>query len=175
MSTKAITNRKDILLLLLYSPGVGDTPNEPVLGRTRLMKMLFLFKRELLPHFHRNVKITDDNFYAFFAWKFGPFSKEVYDDITFFELRGYLKRSPSKEDTLPESAEEWQEWLSCGDFSQEEQALAEYEEPELTLTPKGEQLARDVCFADFRPKAIFTNVQSSPSTSTLERHTEIRL
>jgi len=46
-----ITNRRDILLLLLYSPGVSSQVNEPIAGRTRLVKMLFLFKKELLGQF----------------------------------------------------------------------------------------------------------------------------
>ena len=39
----AINNRKDILLLLLYSPGVTEKYNEPIKGRTRILKMLFIF------------------------------------------------------------------------------------------------------------------------------------
>jgi len=46
-----ITNRRDILLLLLYSPGVSSQVNERIAGRTRLVKMLFLFKKELLGQF----------------------------------------------------------------------------------------------------------------------------
>jgi hypothetical protein len=36
---------KHILLLLLYSPGNSDHPNEPLVGRTRIIKMLFLFDK----------------------------------------------------------------------------------------------------------------------------------
>ena len=46
MSNKnIINNRKDILLLLLYSPGVTEQINEPIKGRTRILKILFIFKK----------------------------------------------------------------------------------------------------------------------------------
>ncbi len=105
-----IDNRKDILLLMLYSSGVRDRVNEPIVGRTRLVKMLYLFKMEALPHFQQGTEITEDNFYEFHPWDFGPFSREVYDDINFFLLRGFIRSSISDEESLPESEAEWDQW-----------------------------------------------------------------
>ena len=65
-----LNNRKDILLLLLYSPGKTGNPNEPIVGRTRLIKMLFLFKKEALAHFAHGTEISDENFYEFFCVEF---------------------------------------------------------------------------------------------------------
>ena len=40
-----INDRRDILLLFLYSPGKSSEPNQPIMGRTRLVKMLFLERK----------------------------------------------------------------------------------------------------------------------------------
>lgn len=109
---KTIDNRKDVLLLLLYSPGRTDSPNEPIDGRTRLTKMLFLFKEEAFKAFRAGTSINEENFYQFFPWNFGPFSRDVYDDLTFFELRGFIEKGESEEETLPEAAAEWDRWLN---------------------------------------------------------------
>lgn len=137
-----IDNRRDILLLLLYSPGVGETPNEPVSGRTRLIKALFLFKTEALPHFPKGTSITAENFYEFFPWTFGPFSRQVYDDIGFFQLRGFLAEEPTEEDTLPESAAEWEEWLRSPQSGTRDPSFSDYEEQTFRLTEKGAQFAK---------------------------------
>ena len=43
-----IDNRKDVLLLLLLSPGQSQEKNEPISGRTRYMKLVYLFYKELV-------------------------------------------------------------------------------------------------------------------------------
>lgn len=137
MSTTPIDNRKDVLLLMLYSPGRNDAPNERIVGRTRLVKMMFIFKQEALSHFRRGTEITEDNFYEFFPWNFGPFSQQVYDDLTFFLLRGFVETSEAEEEGLPESAEEWHEWLSKSGAGTETAEPEEYREEVFTLTEKG--------------------------------------
>ena len=132
-----INNRKDILLLLLYSPGVQGNYNEPIVGRTRLMKLLFLFKKEALSHFQRGTDINDDNFYKFFPWDFGPFSTEVYDDLIFFTLQGFIDSSESEDEALPESASEWAEWMSTSGIQPDDENYNEYEEETFRLTNKG--------------------------------------
>jgi hypothetical protein len=134
MSTLKLNNRRDFLLLLLYSPGTTETVNEPVTGRTRLVKMLFVFKEEALSKFKSGAEITEENFYRFFPWDFGPFSSDVYDDLSFFQLRGFIDSSSSPDEPIPESAEEWEHW---------QQSLAndgpseEYEEEVFRLTERG--------------------------------------
>lgn len=133
-----VDNRKDILLLLLYSPGITDDVNEPIIGRTRITKQLFLFKKEVLKHFKRGTAIDKDNFYEFFAWNFGPFSREVYDDLAFFKLRDFIEDSESGEEILPESVEEWTEWLKMtGSVIDDEDVISEYHEEVYKLTEKG--------------------------------------
>jgi len=137
-----INNRKDVLLLMLYSPGVRGIVNEPVAGRTRLVKMLFLFKAEVLPHFRRGTEINEDNFYEFFPWNFGPFSSQVYDDLTFFILRGFVESSISDEEGLPESAEEWEQWQMESGGERPPDEIEAYQEEEFQLTEAGKTFSK---------------------------------
>jgi hypothetical protein len=141
---RAIDNRKDMLLLLLYSPGQTDDFNESVVGRTRLVKMLFLFSKECLKHFKRGTLITDKNFYEFFPWSFGPFSKQVYDDILFFLLRGFIERETIDCEVLPEAAAEWEEWMRMSSAEMDESAVSEYDEQAFKLSEKGINFAKDL-------------------------------
>lgn len=141
---KKIDNRKDILLLLLYSAGRGDRVGEAVVGRTRLVKMLFLFKEEAMPYFRQETDIKEEEFYKFFAWNFGPFSCDVYDDITFFTLRGFIKADEVEEETLPESAAEWDAWLSSSKPDSSDESISEYKEESFTLTDKGMEFAAEL-------------------------------
>lgn len=136
-----IDNRRDILLLLLYSPGTLDSVNEPIVGRTRLVKMLFLFKQEALPEFRKGTAITEDNFYDFFPWSFGPFSSQVYDDLNFFVLRGLIKEQDSEQDTLPQSVAEWEHWLSGATVREDDSSIVDYTEQAFCLTDKGIDIA----------------------------------
>jgi len=141
MCPRKVDNRKDILLLMLYSPGKGDDVNEPIVGRTRVVKMMFLFKHEVLSHFRRGTEINEDNFYEFFPWNFGPFSQQAYDDLTFFTLRGFVEVSEADEEGLPESAEEWHEWLSNSGAALDTAEPEEYHEEVFSLTAKGVNFA----------------------------------
>lgn len=137
MNREAVTNRKDILLLMLYSPGKTDQKNEPMSGRTRLVKALYLFRREVLPHFKQGTEITEQNFYEFFPWHFGPFSAEVYDDLAFFILNKFVELRSSAEEPMEASSAEWQAWITgmgADGLDPEEQT---YVEEQFRLTHKG--------------------------------------
>ncbi len=141
---KPIDNRKDILLLLLYSPGRSASYNEPVIGRTRLIKMLFLFGKECMKHFRKGTRITEGNFYEFFAWDFGPFSKEVYDDLMFFTLRGFITAEETDDEVLPEAAAEWEEWMRMSSSSAEDDGVFEYDEQTFSLSEHGGRFAQEL-------------------------------
>ena len=85
MSTKnnLIRSSKEIILLLLYAKGKTNKLFEPIKGRTRLMKMIFLFKEELQKAFNKNSVIDFSLLSDFSAYDFGPFSFEVLNDIDF--------------------------------------------------------------------------------------------
>lgn len=142
---RKIDNRKDILLLMLYAPGRSGRLNEPIAGRTRLVKMMFLFKKEALEHFRRGTAINESNFYSFFPWNFGPFSREVYDDLTFFILRGFIAEQATEEEPLPESQAEWERWLAVSASGSDPDigghGIDEFQEQEFYLTERGEKFA----------------------------------
>lgn len=139
-----INNRKDILLLILYSPGKTNLVNEPIAGKTRLMKMLFLFMKEALPHFSNGTDISEESFYQFFPWNFGPFSSQVYDDLVFFKLTGFIKSSAAPQEGLPESENEWAKWLDESGTSDSPDFFESYEEEVFALTDKGVDFTKKI-------------------------------
>ncbi len=140
-----INNKKDILLLLLYSPGATEGVNEPISGRTRIVKMMYLFKKEVLTHFKKGTEVTEDNFYEFFPWNFGPFSTQIYDDITFFILQGFVhEESCFEEPSLPESEDEWDAWMESSGIEASEPEYDEFLEQKYKLKDKGVKFVEEM-------------------------------
>lgn len=69
----------DVVLALLYAPGVTGREGEPVRGITRLQKLLFLLWKE--GAFYEDIP----NLYDFKAYDFGPCMDDLYDDLDFAE------------------------------------------------------------------------------------------
>lgn len=81
-------NSKDLLLSFLYSPGQNDKINEPIIGRTKLTKMMYLFEKQIYPQFFKDdMKIDMPLFEPYY---FGPFSKQLFEDLSFFESIGMI-------------------------------------------------------------------------------------
>lgn len=83
--------KTDLLLLLLY---VYD--RRPVVGLTRLVKLLFLAQMEALP---------DDPLRAhgcapfdFVAHRFGPFTFDIYDEVEFLKSVGMMAGDDGDDD-----------------------------------------------------------------------------
>ena len=105
--------------------------------------MLFLFRQEALDHFRKGTDIDPDRFYEFFAWDFGPFSVQVYDDLTFFLLRGFIEATPSDDEPLPESEEEWVLWQSFSTPAAWDEEVDPYRDEVFRLRePRGVTFAR---------------------------------
>lgn len=85
-----IDNRKDVLILLLGVPGITGAPYEPIVGRTRLMKLVFLLDKERGIRNHLPLR----DYYTFEPYHYGPFSKDVFDDIDFLRNVGILASEP---------------------------------------------------------------------------------
>lgn len=136
MSNKEI-KAKDILLLLLYLPGKGDEKNEPILGKTRITKMIFLFEKELLKNF---TNISEKSLPVFYAYNYGPFSKDLLDDIRFFNAIGFIdetviQNNESNEADVAEYIQDISEDLCSDDVKLED---IDYPgEIEFSLTEKG--------------------------------------
>lgn len=65
-------HKRLIPLILAY---VGD--EDAIDGRTRLQKMVFVIQQEL----KEGNQLRDDQLYDFFAYDYGPFSKELAEEI----------------------------------------------------------------------------------------------
>jgi uncharacterized protein len=76
-------NRMDLLLLLLLADG-GKGTNEPIEGKTRLQKQLFLAQKKLKDH-----KIEMP--YSFRPYHYGPYCRDIYSDIDLLEKEGIVK------------------------------------------------------------------------------------
>lgn len=74
----------DVLLTLLHAKGASGQENEPILGITRLQKLLFLLWKE--GEFYKAVP----NLYNFKAYDFGPCMDDLYDDIEFTQSIGLV-------------------------------------------------------------------------------------
>ena len=76
-------HRKLLPLALMYA---GD--GEPIEGRTRLQKLVFLMQKRLEEAGEDPLQADD---YEFIPYDYGPFSKELYDDIDETMARGMVE------------------------------------------------------------------------------------
>ena len=91
---------KDLLLALLYSTGVNPKYNEPIVGRTKLTKMVYLFEKEIYKPFFKDIDITLPQFEPY---HYGPFSKQLFEDLRFFISIGFIE---TEETLVPISSAE---------------------------------------------------------------------
>lgn len=75
----------DYLLLLLYLNN-----QEPIKGAVRLTKMMFLFN-EQISEVLKNKGLESEKLPDFIAYNYGPFSKDVYEQIELFTGIGFVK------------------------------------------------------------------------------------
>jgi hypothetical protein len=87
-------SRRNLLLLLV---GLDSDPSG-LGGVTRLQKLLFLLEEE------EGLKATEGG-YEFQAFKAGPYSPELYDDLEFLENLGLLRGEVTSEASEPEAEE----------------------------------------------------------------------
>ena len=104
-------NGKDLLLSFLYSPGINEKTCEPIIGRTKLTKMMFLFEKQIYPKFFKSkieIELPD-----FEPYLFGPFSRQLFEDLSFFESIGMIKTEETNIPVLPVDEVEGKEY--CDD------------------------------------------------------------
>lgn len=125
---------KDFLLILLYSPGTGTAVNEPISGRTRITKAVFLFKEEVWKDWQFDRLFIE--LPSFAAWNYGPYSSEVFADLEFFVKLGFIRSSEVEETPSQEAAEEYDRFEEDA-FDYSEQSFSEYTEEQFTLNDRG--------------------------------------
>lgn len=137
---------KKFILLLLYSPiTTGGNVNVPIAGRTRLMKMGFLFKEEVLSDFQKDRTFDEVVLPEYFAWKYGPFSEELLNDLEFLINQEYIKARSGSSPIPAELDEaeygEYDFWVDDMD----EFRVREYDEEVFELTEeKGLPKAKEI-------------------------------
>lgn len=137
-----ISNSKDFLMLLFYAKGHKGNQCEPIRGRTRIMKMVFLFEKEIRRKFNLDKAISSDILPAFEPYDFGPFSSQVFSDLEFLIELGLLGVKPvHEEDILPESGMEYDYWQASAGIDNGSIG-PEYEE-DFQLTTLGKQFVQD--------------------------------
>lgn len=102
---------KTLILFLLYSPTKEDGFNTPVSGRTRLMKMGFLFQKEILDEFSKEAPFEETKLPEYFAWKYGPFSTEFLNDLEFLVNQEYVQSQMSSGTPIAEELAEYEYWI----------------------------------------------------------------
>lgn len=121
---------KKLIILMLYTPNEDGCFNEPISGRTRLMKMGFLFKKEILPGFRKDKNIDEENLTPYFPWKYGPFSTDFLNDLEFLINQEFVDVTFSSKSPILEELEEYSFWIE----DVEEFKLMDYDEEVFNLT-----------------------------------------
>ena len=80
---KAIKVHRAIFLLFLLNANNA----EPIIGITRLEKLLFLIRNEVLKD-----TPMEGNYYSFEPYTYGPFSPYIFDDVQLMEDMGYMSK-----------------------------------------------------------------------------------
>lgn len=128
-------SRRDLeLLLLAVGPEHGEMTSG-ISGITRLQKLLYLLQEEV------HVTPSGDGF-QFEAYKAGPYSAKLYDDLEFLENLGLVESEITAEATAAEAAEidklSFDELMGTGpELDRDSTTSDSYEERRYTLTKKG--------------------------------------
>jgi uncharacterized protein YwgA len=86
--TKFVMSKPQLIALLLYVQGPTGQIGEEIVGKTRLMKLVFLLLKEV----GLEENISDDS--SFEPYKYGPFDSEVYDSIDALKELHVLEENP---------------------------------------------------------------------------------
>lgn len=112
-------------------------------GITRFQKLLFLLERE-------GQLVPEGDGFQFEAWKAGPYSAGLYDDLELLDNLGYIQSEVSGKITDAEAAEV--DLLDFEDLMGDEEEVSDgitpspdaYEERRFTLTEKGREKVIDL-------------------------------
>lgn len=93
----------DCLLLMLYLE-----QQTPIFGAIRLTKMMFIFDKEISKRLKRS-GIDYTNPPDFFAYNYGPFSKEVYEQVELFRGIGFITVEDINANEEMAEVDDWEE------------------------------------------------------------------
>lgn len=142
MTSTTKLKKEDLLLTFLYSKGATGVVNEPISGRTRLVKLMYIFSKDYSKDFNKdNSVIEDKDLPDFFPWKYGPMSKDVLQDIEFFRRIKFLKTEEVKNALAFEEADELNSLTE--EYSIEDNAELEYVHEKYSLTDVGKKYVEE--------------------------------
>lgn len=158
MNKKELSS-KDLLLCFLYSPGVYNDYNEAIVGRTKLTKMMFLFEKQIYKQFFEDsINISLPEFEPYY---FGPFSKTLFEDLSFFESIGMIVTEETDVPLSPADKVESEDYpdKEYDDWSEAsfDEASPEEFEVKYLLSASGQKYVHDRvwgCFSDVQKKKL---------------------
>jgi len=121
---------KKLILLILYTTNKEKEINTPITGRTRFMKLVFLFDKEIRQDFEKDKSFEEIIMPEFEPWHYGPFSKDLLNDMEFLINQQYIKVEISGNAPIPAELEEYTFWIENLDGFQSR----EYNEEIFTLS-----------------------------------------
>jgi uncharacterized protein YwgA len=85
LTSESSITRIDMLQMLLLAGGSEQPQNEPIVGKTRLQKELFLVHKSL-----RSAGFSLKS-YSFKPYHYGPYCKDIYQDIDWLVNKGIVE------------------------------------------------------------------------------------
>lgn len=116
MSKKKL-NGADYLLLLLYL-----NEKKPIYGAIRLTKMMFLFNEEIAPLLKKS-GAKCQKLPEFIAYNYGPFSKDVYEQIELFRGIKFIQVTDIKAQEEMAEVDDWEEMAFTEEVSSQGYSL----------------------------------------------------
>ena len=114
MSKQSKMTGADYLLLLLYLDNCSA-----INGAIRITKMMFLFNMEIVPVLKKKgVSICDEDLPKFSAYNYGPFSKDVYEQVELFQSIGFIKVKNLYATEEMSEVDDWEESAFETEFSE---------------------------------------------------------
>lgn len=143
MPTKSHITRRNLVLLFLGTSSDPSDTSGSINGITRFQKLLFLLE-------HEGQLVPEGDGFKFEAWKAGPYSAGLYDDLELLDNLGYIQSEVSGRITDAEAAEV--DLLDFEDLMGDEEEVSDgitpspdaYEERRFTLTEKGREKVLDL-------------------------------
>lgn len=140
----------DYLLLLLYINN-----KEPIKGSVRLMKMMFLFNEQIAPALKRK-GLDSEKLPEFMAYNYGPFSKDLYEQVDLFTGIGFMQ---------VRDLNETEEMSGVDNIIEKEFVDECYEDDEET---KSENSYREYCITDIGSGFVESELLEKLTSSQLE-------
>lgn len=129
------TTGADYLLLFLYLNG-----KEPIKSAVRLTKMMFLFEKEVVPILRKKgATIDDSDLPDFRPYDYGPFSKDVYEQVELFQSIEFIRVRDLKVKEEMSEVDDWEEPAFLNEMeSQDYENCRDGKFMQYELLPQGE-------------------------------------